>query len=152
VPNEAGAFAALADPTRRRVLQLLRDGEQSVAWLTARLPVSQSAVSQHLRVLKEAELVSDRAAGTRRLYRVEPDGLSVVRAFVDQFWEDVLDAFTTFAEGTGDDHLPVGGAVQSHPTGASPTGASPTGASPTGASPTGASPTGASRPTLGVDS
>ena len=90
-------FAALADPTRRRVLTLLKDGERSVAELTGQLPVSQSAVSQHLKVLREAGLVSSRAAGTRRLYRVDRDGLSEVRAFVDQFWDEVLDAFTEFA-------------------------------------------------------
>jgi DNA-binding transcriptional ArsR family regulator len=92
--DDARVFAALGDPTRRRVLELLRGGEQTVAALTRALPVSQSAVSQHLRVLKDAGLVSDRAAGTRRFYRVERDGLGAVRAFADQFWDDVLDAFT----------------------------------------------------------
>lgn len=91
-------FAALADPTRRRVLALLKGGERSVAELTGQLPVSQSAVSQHLKVLREAGLVSSRAEGTRRLYRVDRDGLSAVRAFVDQFWDGVLDAFTTYAD------------------------------------------------------
>jgi DNA-binding transcriptional ArsR family regulator len=98
VANRTQAFGALADPTRRQLLVLLRDGEQSVAWLTGQLPVSQSAVSQHLKVLREAGLVDVRAAGTRRLYRVDRDGLAAVRAFVDQFWDGVLDAFTHFAE------------------------------------------------------
>jgi DNA-binding transcriptional ArsR family regulator len=89
---------ALGDPTRRRLLRLLRDGERTVADLTAALPVTQSAVSQHLRVLREAGLVSDRPDGRRRYYRVERDGLSAVRAYVDAFWDDVLEAFATYAE------------------------------------------------------
>jgi DNA-binding transcriptional ArsR family regulator len=91
--DEARVFDALGDGTRRRVLELLRGGEQTVAALTSRLPVTQSAVSQHLRVLRDAGLVRDRASGTRRFYRIEPDGLAPVRAFVDRFWDDVLDAF-----------------------------------------------------------
>ncbi len=92
------AFTALADPTRRRVLTLLRDGERSVAWLTGQLPVTQSAVSQHLKVLRDAGLVTARAEGTRRLYRVDREGLAAVRAFVDQFWDDVLEAFASYAD------------------------------------------------------
>jgi DNA-binding transcriptional ArsR family regulator len=98
--DEAAVFAALADGTRRRVLEHLRDGgEHSVAELTGRLPVSQSAVSQHLRVLREAGLVTGRTSGTRHLYRVDRDGLSTLRAYVDRFWDDVLGAFSSYADG-----------------------------------------------------
>ena len=88
---------ALGDPTRRRVLELLRGGERTVAELTDALPVTQSAVSQHLRVLREAGLVTDRPQGRRRYYRVERDGLSTVRGYVDAFWDDVLAAFAAHA-------------------------------------------------------
>lgn len=89
---------ALGDPTRRRVLALLRDGERTVADLTSVLPVTQSAVSQHLRVLREAGLVTDRPEGRRRYYRVERDGLTAVRVWVDAFWDDVLAAFAAYAD------------------------------------------------------
>ena len=92
------ALDVLHDPTRRRVLELLRGGERSVRELTDELPVSQSAVSQHLRVLKDAGLVEVRPEGTRRLYRVDPDGLSSVRAWVDSFWDEALAAFVAHAE------------------------------------------------------
>lgn len=88
---------ALGDRTRRRVLELLRHGERSVVELTQALPVSQSAVSQHLRVLKEAGLVTDRAAGTRRYYTVRADGLQGLRAYLDSYWDGVLGAFAAFA-------------------------------------------------------
>ena len=91
--EEAAAFDALHDPTRRRVLELLRDGERSVRELTDRVEVSQGAVSQHLRVLREAGLVAVRPQGTRRLYRVDPDGFGAIRAWVDSFWDGALDAF-----------------------------------------------------------
>src|SRR4051794_14038463 len=97
--DEALVFSALADATRRHVLELLRtEGEHSVAELTRRLPVSQPAVSQHLRVLRDAGLVSARTSGARHLYRVEADGLSTLRGYVDRFWDDVLQAFTTYAD------------------------------------------------------
>ena len=96
--NEAAAFEALGDGTRRRVLELLRDGEQTVAELTRRLPVTQSAVSQHLRVLRDAGLVTDRPEGTRRYYRVERDGLAALRAYVDSFWDGALAAFEEHAD------------------------------------------------------
>jgi DNA-binding transcriptional ArsR family regulator len=94
----SSALDALGHPTRRRVLELLRDGELTVAGLTRELPVSQSAVSQHLRVLAGAGLVDSRPSGTRRYYRVAPDGLVAVRAYLDTFWDGVLDAFTAYAE------------------------------------------------------
>lgn len=98
-PRADAVLDALGDPTRRRLLRLLRDGERTVADLTAALPVTQSAVSQHLRVLREAGLVADRPQGRRRFYRVERDGLSAVRAYVDSFWDDVLGAFAAYADG-----------------------------------------------------
>jgi DNA-binding transcriptional ArsR family regulator len=101
--NSASAgevLTALSDPTRRTVLEQLRDGPRSVGDIVAAVPVSQSAVSQHLRVLREAGLVSDRRQGTRRLYQVELDGLAALRAYVDHFWDAALAAFRTYAEET----------------------------------------------------
>jgi DNA-binding transcriptional ArsR family regulator len=95
----ARALDALGDPTRRAVLELLRDGERSVRELTDDTEVSQPAVSQHLRVLRDAGLVTVRPVGTRRLYRVQPDGLSALRAWVDGFWDDALGAFAAHVEG-----------------------------------------------------
>lgn len=96
------ALDAVGNPTRRAVLRLLRDGEHTVREMTDALPVTQSAVSQHLRVLHTAGLVTVRAAGTRRLYAVDLDGLAGVRAWVDSFWDDVLTAFVSHAEATGE--------------------------------------------------
>ena len=92
---------ALAEPTRRQVLEELRAGPRSVGELTAAVPVSQSAVSQHLRVLREAGLVRERREGTRRLYRVDPDGLGTLRVYLDKFWDDALEAFRRFADEEG---------------------------------------------------
>ena len=92
------ALDAVGNPTRRAVLHLLRDGERTVGQLTDALPVSQGAVSQHLRVLRDAGLVSVRPEGTRNLYSVDLGGLGEVRAWVDSFWDDVLTAFTRHAE------------------------------------------------------
>ena len=86
------ALEALADPTRRAVLEQLREGPQAVGEIASHLPVSRPAVSQHLKVLKGAGLVSDRAEGTRRLYAVSPEGLDALRAWLDSFWTDVLQA------------------------------------------------------------
>lgn len=96
--NARAALDVLHDPTRRHVLELLRDGEHSVRELTDATDVTQPAVSQHLRVLREAGLVTSRPLGTRRLYRVERDGFSDIRAWVDSFWDDALTAFTVHAE------------------------------------------------------
>jgi len=87
------AFAALADPTRRRVLERLADGPKPVVEIAAGLPVSRPAVSQHLKVLKEAGLVSDHPEGARRIYRIDPEGLGAMRAWLDQFWDAALAAF-----------------------------------------------------------
>src|SRR3954447_23036354 len=94
----AKAMDALGEPTRRAVFELLQGGELSVGELAARLPVSRPAVSQHLRVLKEAELVDERRNGTRRLYRVDPRGVAEVRAYFDRFWNEALAAFKEAAE------------------------------------------------------
>jgi DNA-binding transcriptional ArsR family regulator len=92
------ALQALADPTRRAVLEQLRDGPLAVGEIAARLPVSRPAVSQHLRVLKEAGLVTERQNGTRHLYRVDPDGLDEVREYLSRFWEAALASFKAAAE------------------------------------------------------
>ncbi len=86
-------FAALADPTRRRVLERLASGPKPVGEIAEGLPVSRPAVSQHLKVLKEAGLVSDRADGARRIYAIDPAGLGAVRAWLDRFWTGALEAF-----------------------------------------------------------
>jgi DNA-binding transcriptional ArsR family regulator len=97
------AFDALGDPTRRRVFRLLAGGERSVGELAARLPVSRPAVSQHLRVLKEAQLVTDRPDGVRRLYSVRPVGLAALRSELEAMWDDALAAFAAAADGEGVD-------------------------------------------------
>jgi DNA-binding transcriptional ArsR family regulator len=92
------AIAALADPTRRAVLERLRKGPQPVVEIARGLPVSRPAVSQHLRVLKEAGLVRERREGTRNFYSVNGDGLADLRAYFEEFWQDALDAFKAAAE------------------------------------------------------
>jgi DNA-binding transcriptional ArsR family regulator len=92
------ALIALADPTRRSILERLRAGPVSVGDLAKGLPISRPAVSQHLKVLKRAQLVRERRLGTRRLYSVEPRGLEDLRRYLESFWSDVLDAFKTHAE------------------------------------------------------
>jgi DNA-binding transcriptional ArsR family regulator len=92
------AFAALADPTRREVFERLAAGPRAVGDLAADLPVSRPAVSQHLRVLKEAGLVTDRPDGARRVYQIDPSGLGALRAWLDQFWDVALTAFKAEVE------------------------------------------------------
>ena len=89
---------ALADPTRRAVFELLREGPRAVGELAAALPVSRPAVSQHLRVLKDAGLVTERRNGTRRLYRIDPGGLAELRDYFDAFWAEALASFKAAAE------------------------------------------------------
>jgi DNA-binding transcriptional ArsR family regulator len=89
---------ALGDPTRRAIFERLRSGPLPVVELARGLPVSRPAVSQHLRVLKEAGLVRDQAVGTRRLYEVDPQGFGHVRTWFEDFWADALDAFKREAE------------------------------------------------------
>lgn len=91
-------FAALADPTRRRVFEALRAGPCPVGAIAARVPVSRPAVSQHLKVLKDAGLVSDRAEGTRRIYSIDPRGLGALRAWLDRFWDESLAVFKAEVE------------------------------------------------------
>ena len=92
------ALVALADPTRRSVFERLLDGPQPVGRIARGMPVSRPAVSQHLKVLKEAGLVTDRAEGTRRVYSIDPHGLAAVRRYLDQFWDQALTAFAAEAE------------------------------------------------------
>jgi len=89
---------ALGDPTRRAVFERLRSGPRSVGELASGLPVSRPAVSQHLRVLKGEGLVTDEQQGTRRLYRIERDGLEELRAWFDSFWDTALAEFKAAAE------------------------------------------------------
>jgi DNA-binding transcriptional ArsR family regulator len=89
---------ALGDPTRRAIFERLRSGPRAVGELADELPVSRPAVSQHLRVLKEAGLVTERRNGTRRLYRVDPDGVGQLRDYFDAFWNEALAAFKAAAE------------------------------------------------------
>lgn len=92
------AFAALADPTRREVFERLAAGPRSVGEIAEGLPVSRPAVSQHLKVLKAAGLVSDRPEGARRVYQIDPQGLGQIRAWLDRFWDEALEAFRAEVE------------------------------------------------------
>ena len=97
------AIEALADPTRRRIFELLRRGPRSVGELAQGVPVTRPAVSQHLRVLRDAGLVTERPEGTRRIYRLEPRAVAALRDYFDGFWADALAAFADEAErGEGD--------------------------------------------------
>jgi DNA-binding transcriptional ArsR family regulator len=91
----------LGERTRRRVFELLRDGPMPVGELARKLPVSRPAVSQHLRVLKDAGLVVDRKSGTRRLYEIDPRGVAELRAWVDEFWNEALARYAEAAERRG---------------------------------------------------
>ena len=92
------AFDALGDPTRRAVFKRLRGRARSVGEIASGMDVSRPAVSQHLKVLKDARLVVDRAEGTRRLYEVDTRGLEAVRRWLDGFWDEALAAFKEAAE------------------------------------------------------
>ena len=98
--NADRAFSALYDPTRRAVFERLRSGPKAVGEIARGLPVTRPAVSQHLKVLKEAGLVVDRSEGTRRIYHIDPNGLGAIRAWVDQFWDSALAAFAAEVERT----------------------------------------------------
>jgi DNA-binding transcriptional ArsR family regulator len=93
-----GALGALGDPTRRIIFERLAKRPRAVGELARGLPISRPAVSQHLAVLKAAGLVTDRADGARRVYRVDPAGVDAIRAWLDQFWDRTLDAFKAEAE------------------------------------------------------
>src|SRR5688500_15974408 len=97
----AVAIEALADPTRRRVFESLRSGPRSVGDIAREVPVSRPAVSQHLKVLRGAGLVSDEAQGTKRIYRVDPSGLSELRNYLDGYWKDALSSFAEHATRKG---------------------------------------------------
>ena len=94
---------ALGDPTRRVILRRLKGGARSVGEIADGMDVSRPAVSQHLKVLKSARLVSDRAEGTRRLYAIDTRGLEAVRRWLDGFWTDTLEAFKRAAEREADE-------------------------------------------------
>jgi DNA-binding transcriptional ArsR family regulator len=87
------ALAALADPSRRAVFERLKAGPAAVVDIARRMPVSRPAVSQHLKTLKDAGLVADRAAGARRIYFIDPKGLAAVRRWLDEFWDEALVAY-----------------------------------------------------------
>jgi DNA-binding transcriptional ArsR family regulator len=94
----SNGFTALADPTRRAIFERLARGPTAVGELARELPVSRPAVSQHLKVLKEAGLVIDRRAGTRRIYQLDPEGVGALRAYLDRFWNQSLAAFKAAIE------------------------------------------------------
>ena len=95
---QLNGLAVLGDDTRRSIFERLAAGPRSVGELASELPVSRPAVSQHLKVLKEAGLVSDRALGTRRIYQLNPDGLADLRAYLDRFWNQALSSFKDTVE------------------------------------------------------
>jgi DNA-binding transcriptional ArsR family regulator len=92
------ALAALADPTRRAIFEHLAENPSPVGVLAELLPVSRPAVSQHLKVLKDAGLVIDLRDGTRHIYRVDPNGVAELRAYLDKFWSTALASFKSRAE------------------------------------------------------
>jgi DNA-binding transcriptional ArsR family regulator len=91
-------MAALGDPTRRAIFERLADRPSAVGELARELPVSRPAVSQHLKVLKDAGLVIDQPAGTRRIYRIDPQGVGALRAYLDQLWSRSLVAYKAAVE------------------------------------------------------
>jgi len=95
---QADAWTALGDRTRRAIFERLADRPRAVGELARELPVSRPAVSQHLKVLKEARLVVDRRAGTRRIYQLDPDGLGALRADLEKFWSKSLAAYKEVVE------------------------------------------------------
>ena len=98
MPYQPDALTALGDPTRRAIFERLADRPSAVGELARELPVSRPAVSQHLKVLKDAGLVIDLRAGNRRIYRLDPDGVAKVRDYFDRFWDAALAEFKAAAE------------------------------------------------------
>ena len=94
----AAGLTALGDATRRAIFERLADRPRAVGELASEMPVSRPAVSQHLKVLKEARLVVDRPVGTRRIYEVDPDGLAALRGYLDHHWDQALAGFKTAIE------------------------------------------------------
>lgn len=99
VANGSSALLALGDPTRLAILERLAESPLAVVDLTMQLPVSRPAVSQHLRVLKDAGLVIDQAVGNRRVYRIDPEGLASLRDQLDRFWGKAMAAYKATIEG-----------------------------------------------------
>jgi DNA-binding transcriptional ArsR family regulator len=95
---QATGLSSLADPTRRAIFERVAERPRAVGELAGELPVSRPAVSQHLKVLKDARLVFDRPAGTRRIYQVDPDGLAALRGYLDHFWDQALAGFKAAVE------------------------------------------------------
>ena len=93
VAYQADPWAALGDPTRRAVFERLAERPRAVGELAQELPVSRPAVSQHLRILKDAGLVIDRPAGNRRIYHADPEGVAAMRSQLDRFWSQALATF-----------------------------------------------------------
>jgi DNA-binding transcriptional ArsR family regulator len=91
-------WVALADPTRRTIFERLIEHPSAVSELARELPVSRPAVSQHLKVLRDAGLVVDKRAGKQRIYQVDPDGLAALRAEIDRFWTKTLANYKTLVE------------------------------------------------------
>ena len=98
--NYQSAFNALGDPTRRAIFEKLADGPLSVVHVSAGLSVSRPAVSQHLKILREAKLISMTQQGTRSIYRIEHEGISAMRNYLDRFWDAALHNFKNLAEET----------------------------------------------------
>ena len=97
-------WTALADPTRRAIFEALAASPRAVVEIARDLPVSRPAVSQHLKVLKDAGLVVDRRAGNRRIYRINLDGLGALRAYLDEFWNDALASYKVAVEKRGEEY------------------------------------------------
>ena len=95
-------FNALGDPNRRAIVELLAAGDRSVGQLADELPITRPAVSRHLRLLKQAGLVTDRAEGTRRLYRLDDEGIAAVREYLEHVWGEAAARFRHLAENTSD--------------------------------------------------
>lgn len=100
--GDAGGLSLLGDPTRRAIFELLARRPSSVGELADQLPISRPAVSQHLRVLKDGGLVVSRAEGTRRVYRLNPEGVTALRAYLDRVWAEALTSFQKAADAAGD--------------------------------------------------
>src|SRR5215207_6211707 len=98
--NQPHGMTALGDPTRREIFERIAARPQAVGELAKGLPVSPPAVSQHLKVLKDAGLVIDRPAGTRRIYEIDPAGIGELRAYLDRFWNTALTRFKDVVEHT----------------------------------------------------
>jgi DNA-binding transcriptional ArsR family regulator len=99
------AFNALGDPTRRAIFEKLEQGPLSVVHITEGLGVTRPAVSQHLKILKEARLISMQQQGTRSIYRIEREGLLALRNYLDRFWDEALDNFKQLAEETENSNI-----------------------------------------------